>query len=143
MSERKALTHFLTDVIRWAAKVWSLGSVGLVLLIFVGEALSPSTSDPFTSSELIGLLFFPIGTCLGMVLAWRREALGGTMTVASIVAFYGWMYLDRGDFPRGPYFLLIAAPGILFSLAALLSRSAPQQSDAPVNESQPPRPSQG
>jgi len=143
MSEGKALTRFLTDIIRWAAKVWSMASVGLVLLIFVGEALSPSTSDPFTPSELVGLLFFPLGTCLGMVLAWRREALGGAVTVASMVAFYGWMYLDRGDFPRGPYFLLVAAPGILFSLAALLSRSAPQQSGAPVGESQPPGPSQG
>jgi len=138
MSERKALARFLTGVIRWSAKAWSLASIGLVLLIFVGEALSPSTSDPITPSELVGFLFFPIGTCLGMALAWRRESLGGGLTLASMVAFYVWMYLDRGTFPRGPYFLLIAAPGILFGLAAMLSRFVLQQSDAAARESQPP-----
>ena len=130
MSERKALARFLAGVIRWSAKVWSLASIGFVLLIFVGEALSLSTSDPMKPSELVGFLFFPIGTCLGMALAWRHEGLGGGLTIASIVAFYVWMEIDRGAFPRGPYFLLIAAPGMLFSLAALLSRFALQQSNS-------------
>jgi hypothetical protein len=140
MSEGKALTHFLADVVRWTAKVWSLATIGLVLLIFVGEAVSPSTSAGFTPSELVGLVFFPIGTCLGMVLAWRREALGGAVTIASMVAFYTWMYLDRASFPRGPYFLVVAAPGFLFSLAALLSRSVAGRSSTPAGESQPPDP---
>ncbi len=138
MSEREALKSFLADVIRWAARVWSLASIGLVLLIFIGEALSPSTSEVFTPGELVGLLFFPIGTCLGMVLAWRREALGGAVTIASMAAFYTWMYLGRGSLPRGPYFLLLAAPGILFSLAALLSRTMSEPINTPGGESQPP-----
>jgi glucose-6-phosphate-specific signal transduction histidine kinase len=138
MGERKALSSFLADVISWAAKVWSLGTIGLVLLIFVGEAVSPSTAAAFTPSELLGLLFFPIGMCLGLLLAWRREALGGAITVASVVAFYVWNYLDRGTFPRGPYFLLLAAPGVLFSLAALLSRSTPEQFRSLGGEPQPP-----
>jgi hypothetical protein len=138
MSEREALKSFLADVIRWAARVWSLASIGLVLLIFIGEALSPSTSEVFRPGELVGLLFFPMGNCLGMVLAWRREALGGAVTIASMVAFYTWMYLDRGSLPRGPYFLLLAAPGILFSLAALLSRTTSEPINTPGGESQPP-----
>jgi hypothetical protein len=138
MSEREALKSFLADVIRWAARVWSLASIGLVLLIFIGEALSPSTSEVFTPGELVGLLFFPTGTCLGMVLAWRREALGGAVTIASMAAFYTWMYLDRAGLPRGPYFLLLAAPGILFSLAALLSRTTSEPFNTPGGESQPP-----
>jgi FtsH-binding integral membrane protein len=142
MSERKTRTALLADVIRWTAKVWSLATIGLVLLIFVGEAVSPSTPAAFTPSELVGLLFFPIGVCLGMILAWRREALGGGVTVASVVAFYVWMYLDRASFPHGPYFVLIAAPGILFILAALLSRSAAGQSHTKVGKSQPSDPLQ-
>jgi hypothetical protein len=143
MSERKALTRFVADVTRWTAKVWSLATIALVLLIFVGELVSPTTSEGFAPSELVSLLFFPIGTCLGMVLAWRREALGGALTIGSMLAFYAWMYLDRGFFPRGPYFLLIAAPGLLFSLAAALSRSAPERPSPSAGESQPPDLQQG
>jgi len=134
MSEGNKLTPFVADILRWTAKVWSLAALGLLLVIFVGELISPTTAEGFTQSELVGLLFFPIGTCLGMVLAWRRELLGGAVTLASMVAFYIWMYLDRAFFPRGPYFLLIAAPGVLFSLAGLLSPSARAQPDSPAGQ---------
>jgi len=100
--------------IRRTAKAWSLLSIAFLLLMFIGEVLHPTTAQLPTLEEGIAMLFFPIGVCLGMILAWRREALGGTITVASIVAFYLWMLILRGYFPRGPYFLLVAAPGLLF-----------------------------
>jgi len=110
--------------IRRTAKIWSIASIGFILLMFVGEALHPSTAASFTSSELVGLLFFPVGVCLGMILAWRREVLGGGITVASLLAFYAWCLLERGRLPGGSYFALVAAPGILFLVHWLLSRYA-------------------
>jgi hypothetical protein len=110
-------------VIRWIARVWSVASVGFVLLMFVGSALAEGFNPAqFAFRELVGLFFFPFGVCLGMILAWRREGLGGGMTVGSLLAFYAALRIMGGRFPGGPYFALVAAPGILFLVCWLLSR---------------------
>jgi hypothetical protein len=57
---------------------------------------------------------------LGFVIAWRRERLGGLVTVCSLAAFYIWMTARDGHLPPGPYFLLFAAPGFLFLASSLL-----------------------
>ena len=107
----------VTLVIRWIARVWSIASVGLVLLIAVGELVYPHAAAPATFRDLVLLFFFPFGTCVGMILAWRWEGLGGGITVGSLLAFYAALRVIDGRFPRGPYFALIAAPGLLFLLS--------------------------
>ena len=105
------------------ARVWSVASVGFVLLMFVGSGLAEGFNPAqFASRDLIGLFFFPFGVCLGMIVAWRREGLGGGITVGSLLAFYATLRIMGGRFPGGPYFALVAAPGILFLVCWLLSR---------------------
>jgi hypothetical protein len=109
--------------IRWIARTWSLASVGFVLLMFVGSALAEGFNPAqFAFHDCVGLFFFPFGVCLGMILAWRREGLGGGITVGSLLAFYAVLRIMGGRFPGGPYFALVAAPGILFLVCWLLSR---------------------
>jgi len=107
--------------IRWIARVWSIASVGFVLLIAGGELVSPHAAAPATLRDFIGLFFFPFGTCVGMILAWRWEGLGGGITVGSFLAFYAALRIMDGRFPRGPYFALVAAPGILFLLSRAIT----------------------
>jgi hypothetical protein len=45
--------------IRWVARVWSIASVGLVLLIVVGELVYPHAPLP-TFRDLVGMFFFSI-----------------------------------------------------------------------------------
>ena len=63
---------------------------------------------------MVLFVFFPIGTCAGMILGWRWEGLGGTITIGSLLAFYGALRIMDGRFPGGPFFALVAAPGLLF-----------------------------
>jgi len=35
--------------------------------------------------QWLGFLFYPVGISIGMILAWRRECLGGGITVACLV----------------------------------------------------------
>lgn len=107
---------------RQLARIWSFASIGFLVLVFVGEAVFPSTTAAPTPSEWVGLSLFPGGVCLGMILAWRREGLGGGVTLASLLAFYAWNLEERGKFPGEPYFVLIAAPGLLFLLHWWLAR---------------------
>jgi hypothetical protein len=106
--------------ITWIARIWSLASIGFVLLFVVADALDPNSPGP-TRSDWIGLSLWPGGVVLGLVLGWLRTGLGGAIATGSLIGFYLWHLLERGTFPGGPYFVLVAVPGILFLLASLLS----------------------
>jgi hypothetical protein len=71
--------------------------------------------------ELAGLLLFPIGVTLGLVLAWRWEFVGGLISIGSLLLFYLAMFMSDGRFPRGPFFALVAAPGLLFLVVWVIS----------------------
>jgi len=108
-------------VVRWVARVWSILSVIFILAFAIGEA--GSGRGP-TAREWVGLSLFPIGVCLGLIVAWFCERLGGILALVSLVAFYVWNVGRSGRLPRGPFFFLVAAPGLLFLAAALLSRQS-------------------
>jgi len=122
MSESPTPRKRSLTVIRWVARLWSIASLLFILAFIVGESLHPTTTAPITLRDLVGLLFFPTGVCLGMILAWRWEGLGGAITVFSLLAFYAALCVMDGKFPRGPWFALVAAPGIPFLVCWLLSR---------------------
>ena len=128
MNDSRAKPPIMVLTIRWIARVWSIASIGLVLLIAVGELIYPHAPAPAAFRDLVGLFFFPFGTCVGMILAWRWEGLGGGITVGSLLAFYAALRVMDGRFPRGPWFALIAAPGILFLLSWAITLARAKQS---------------
>lgn len=107
------------SVLRRTARAWSVVSIALVLAFIVGEGVHPAGA-----SEWLGLLFFPFGICAGMLVAWRREGLGGAITIASLLLFYVVHFATAGTWPRGWAWLAFAAPGFLFALTWYLSREA-------------------
>jgi len=126
MSDPTPSPGIVTLIIRWMARAWSIASVGFILLMFIGSGLAEGfNSAQFTARDWVGLFFFPFGICLGMIVAWRREGLGGGMTVGSLLAFYAALRIMGGRFPRGPWFALVAAPGILFLMSRVLSARTP------------------
>ena len=101
------------------ARLGSIASIVLLLMLFVGEGMNPST---ITRNEWAGLLFFPIGVMIGMVVAWWKEGVGAAITLGSLVAFYFvWGYLLRNHI-GGLAFITFASPGFLFMLHWLLLR---------------------
>jgi hypothetical protein len=101
---------------RWIARIWSVLSVGVLLLFLVGEGFDPSQP---TLHEWVMLLFFPCGVAAGMILAWWKEGWGGALTVVSLFAFYAYdTPSDQG------IFLIFAGPGFLFLAAWFLARVA-------------------
>ena len=110
--------------LRWSARVLSILAVGIILLFAFGEGLNLSL---FTARELVLFVFFPLGVCLGMVVAWRWEGLGGGITVASLAAFYLVHRLSSSSFPRGFAVVALAAPGFLFLLCWLWTRLTTKQ----------------
>lgn len=108
----------LDGALRWTGRIWAVVSVAVLAVFAFGgrETLQPS------ASQMVGVLLFPIGVAVGLVVGWWRQAVGGCVTVCSLALFYVWMFAQHGRLPPGPYFLLLAAPGFLFIAGALLQR---------------------
>ena len=105
-------------VIELLARVGSIASVTLLALLFMGE---PFREGEISSNEWVGLMFFPIGIVIGMIIAWWKEGIGSVVTVVSLVGFYlVWGYLLRNHI-GGWVFIAFASPGFLFLLHWLLS----------------------
>ena len=68
-------------VLHWTARVWGIASA-LLLLAF---AFGGREHFRFTAAEAVGLLLFPVGVIVGFAVAWRRELVGGLVTISSLI----------------------------------------------------------
>ena len=107
-------------ILELLARVGSIASITLLLMLFAGEAFEPSH---VTAKQWVGLFFFPLGVMVGMVIAWWKEALGAAITLGSVLALYVvYGYLMRYHI-GGWAFVVFASPAFLFLLHWLLYRS--------------------
>ena len=106
-------------ILRWAARILGIISVAVLLLFLFGGGESFSS---VTLNDAVGLLFFPFGLMIGLILAWQKELLGGAIVVGSVLGFY-FIYelLINGSWPRGGWFAAFATPRALFLLYGILS----------------------
>ncbi|MFZ0827804.1 MAG: hypothetical protein WAO02_10315 [Verrucomicrobiia bacterium] len=109
----------MITTLRWSARILSILVVGILLVFAFGEGLNLSH---FTARELLLFVCFPLGFCVGMVVAWWREGLGGGITVGSLAAFYLADRLLSSSYPRGWALVALAGPGFLFLLCGLWTR---------------------
>ena len=111
----------VTVLIRWSARLLSIASTAMLLLFVFGEKFEASK---VTGRQWLALVFFPLGIVVGFAVAWWKEALGGGISVVSLLIFYLiFVLLLRGDLARGAWFLVFAIPGFLFLAADAFSRA--------------------
>lgn len=108
----------LAQLLKWSARISSI----IVLALLIQFAFSGGKAP--TTNEIISLAFFPVGMCIGLIIAWWREGLGGLISIASLAAFYAWMFIASGNVQLGPYFLLFTFPAFLFVASWVSSRTA-------------------
>jgi len=106
-------------LVEFLARVGSVISITLLVLLFQAEAMHPSEIAP---REWFALVFFPIGVVAGLIIAWWKEGLGISVTLGSLLAFYFvYGYLFRYHL-GGWAFIIFASPAFLFFLHWLLRR---------------------
>ena len=106
-------------ILRYVARIWSIASWLFVLAFVVGgrESLRPAPS------EILGLLFFPVGVLVGFAISWRREAAGACVSLVSLAGFFAWMTMRDGYLRSGAgWFIVLAGPAFLFLGSALLNK---------------------
>ena len=100
--------------------------VAFMLFMFIAHIVEDGIGPVFDFSIRDVLMMVSlIGSVIGLGLAWKWERLGGILTLGGMAAFYIFDFAFSGSFPRGPVFLIVAFPGVLFLLSSLES---PEQS---------------
>jgi len=113
----------LITALRWIARITASLSAGLILLIFIGEGMNDGIEPLFHLTVREQLMFVAFATVwVGLILGWKSELWGGLLILGGTIAFYLFNFAFSGIFPRGPYFLIYASPGIIFLLYAWLVR---------------------
>lgn len=109
----------IRKVIRWIARFWAALMAAFILFMAIGDVAIDRSGQilHLTFRESLMMAVFVI-VFLGLILAWKWERLGGWMIVLGMAAFYILDFSFSGDFPRGPFFLIIAFPGFLFLICA-------------------------
>ncbi len=111
-------------IIRITAKIWSAAIFLFMALMIVGHIFGEQSGEALpTLWEAVAMIFFPIGVLVGLVIAWKRELLGGLISINSMIVFYFILFFLRGEFPRGYAFLIIIIPAILFALSGFLLKN--------------------
>jgi hypothetical protein len=115
----------LIKALRWTARILAGLSAGLILTIFIGEGIDDGIEPLFHLTVREKLMFVAFGTVwVGLILGWKSELWGGILILGGTIAFHLLDYAFSGNFPRGPFFLIFASPGVLFLLYAWLIRKA-------------------
>ena len=104
-------------VIRWIARVLAALMAALIVFMFVGNAVTDGVGLLIGLTFREGLMMAAFGVVfLGLIISWKWEKLGGWLVVGGMALFYIFNFTFSGNFPRGPFFPLIALPGLLFLL---------------------------
>lgn len=108
------------------ARIW--GSLILLFLLFfvgahvIGEQFAPGeTGDGGFKSlgEMLSFyMCFPVGTMIGLAIAWKWEGLGGLITTGGIIG----LFIMRPDLISDLLFIGIGVIGLLFLVYWVLAR---------------------
>ena len=98
--------------LRWTARILSAICLIILLLFIFGES---SDWSKVTGKQFVGLLFFPVGLVVGLIIAFWKEFLGGAIAVGSVAAFYVvYGLLLNASLMQGWWFIVFVIPGALF-----------------------------
>jgi hypothetical protein len=112
MSRHGQRFKLVSLILRWLARGTSALSIAIILLFFVG--FRPSQ---VAAREWIGLMFFPLGVVLGMLISWKSEMVGSIVSLTSLAAFYFFYELMITGRLGGWAFLVFTAPAFLFLIS--------------------------
>ena len=101
----------MVKMLRWIARLWSIAGIVYIISMFVGKGLAFSS---WSGIRWIMFIFFPVGVICGLIHGWRKEALGGSVAVFSLLAYYLVHFIKMGTLPQGMEYILASFPGLIY-----------------------------
>lgn len=108
-------------VVRWVARIWSLGPILFALAEIVFPHSEEGVTVPWTDWVTLSLVFISV---IGLALAWRWERLGGWISLVTLAVFLVLFLITvERSFPAVLIFLVgIGVPATLFLISAYADR---------------------
>ncbi len=105
--------------ILWIARIVSALIVVFLVLMIVAYIVNPqgNGSGPKVT-EGFGLAFFPIGLCVGYVIGWRWQLLGGAISLICLAAFL--LLMRERDMT--PVISIVGIPAVLYVVYGVYRR---------------------
>jgi hypothetical protein len=103
--------------LRWAARLLAAIIVSLVVVVLIGEGFDLLK---LKGLEPVEMAFFWIA-CIGMVVAWRWQVIGGALSLGGMILFFIVEFTIRGGLTKAPFLYLMLLPGILFLVDSFIS----------------------
>ena len=98
--------------------------------MFLGHVFGSEGLGTFKGfTEVLQFLFYPVGICAGLIIAWKWEGIGAFITVGSLAAFHLIRYVSFGDPAFNGMIDGLAGAGFLFLACWYLSRSNAQRDE--------------
>ncbi|HEX9006349.1 MAG TPA: hypothetical protein VF889_03575 [Bacteroidota bacterium] len=97
-------------VTRWIARFIAVSLVLITIIFVTGSGIDIAGADLSHKAQMgaFAVMF------LGLLVAWKWEGLGGTLTLGGLALFLVLDYLLFGSFLKFWIFLVFAIPGALF-----------------------------
>jgi len=102
----------------WLARILGGLVILFLLLMAIGELFTDSEITTVKSSDVVALLLFPISTIIGLLIAFKRESIGGMITVGGIMT----LHILRPELASSVLINSFAIPGLLYIIYAVWSK---------------------
>lgn len=111
----------LTTIILWIARILGSIIIAFVLFFLIAHVFGNNESgEGFRDSkEIITFILFPIGTLIGLVIAWKWEGLGGLITTVSMIG----LLILRPELWDSFFIVIPIIPGFLFIIYWFISKN--------------------
>lgn len=111
----------LTTIILWIARILGSIIIAFVLFFLIAHVFGNNESgEGFRDSkEIITFLLFPIGTVIGLAIAWKWEGLGGLITTVSMIG----LLILRPELWDSFFIVIPIIPGFLFIIYWFISKN--------------------
>ncbi len=111
----------LAAIMHWAARVCGIAVAGFVIVFFIGEG-NISQMMRVSALEIAMLACIPLLLVVGIIVAWKKELIGGIIIMASVLAFIVLQVISSGYFSGLMIFASMMIPGLLFIISDYLSK---------------------
>ncbi len=85
-----------TQTMRWTARIVGLIAVGLFVAFLVVSGKTVFSTFSWLSWQGLPVLIALLAAIMGVIVAWRWELVGGTMTIVGALAIIGLVCLGSG-----------------------------------------------
>jgi hypothetical protein len=112
----------ISTIVLWSARIMT-AAILVFLLFMVGSqvvGVNEAGTGFQSTKEMAMFICFPITTCLGLVIAFKYEGIGGLIATLSLLGI-GIMDSDLISAPS--FFIVFGVPGLLNILYWLLNRN--------------------